>query len=384
MPVFHEERVRLLPFAALLAQGCVPPVVEQVDGTTTEGSSTTADPTTVGTVTTNTTTTTGVTTRADTTAADSSTTATSSTDVDPSATDSSSTGTTDASGTTGTETSDTEDVPLPACPGVGLGSVAVGDACTANADCVSALCTIYTDAPLNLDAVCDVPPLDCSLRITGTSLDMVTRQPLAGYELRLASALQAATNPVGAMAFVEATSGADGRIDAVTAGPPMTPIGLVALLEGPGFHLTATPVVAAFEGTADYGVATEVHDLWLVPDDAVAAWSAELALDPAIAPEDLPLGASGGVVGLVRDAAGVPLAGATVGSLAAGSVAIVRYLNDDGTFGTAATGSQGLFVILDPSLAEQFGAELAGVPVGGPVTVISANDAIFTATFIAP
>ena len=43
------------------------------------------------------------------------------------------------------------------CPGAGMGAGAAGDACTANADCESGICTLFTDAPVNEDAACGEP-----------------------------------------------------------------------------------------------------------------------------------------------------------------------------------------------------------------------------------
>lgn len=280
--------------------------------------------------------------------------------------------------------SETGEVPLPDCPGVNIGAAAVGEACAANLECTSGLCTIFTDAPLNADAVCDVPAADCSMRITGTSLDIVTGQPLAGAELRVVTAVSAAADPVGAMAIVAGVSDGAGRLDVLTPGEVNDSFGLVALLEAPGYRLTGQPIVEPLEGgSSDYGVGNDTHDLWLVTDVALAAWSNMLSLDPAIPPTELPLGVAGGVVGRVRDAAGLPVSGATVASTNAASSALVRYLNDDGTFGTTATGSLGLFVVIDPNLAESFEAELDGASLGTAPTT-SSPGAVFTLVFTAP
>jgi hypothetical protein len=66
-----------------------------------------------------------------------------------------------------------------------------------------------------------------------------------------------------------------------------------------------------------------------------------------------------------------------VASTDGGSGAFVRYLQDDGTFSIDRTSELGIFVILDPSLAEQFEVTLDGAVVGGG-TAGSANGAIFT------
>jgi len=279
-------------------------------------------------------------------------------------------------GTDTTET-DTATTDLPECPGVGEGPLGIGDPCVTNSECSSALCTLNSDAPLNPDAVCDVPPVDCSMRITGTVWDIVTQQPVADADMIVVGALQAATNPTGAMALASDVSAGDGRVDTETAGPPIAPIGLVALSERSGFWLTATGLASPGDDGTSYGVGHDVHDLWVVSENAATAWSNMLALDPAVDPTSLPLGDEGGVVGLVRDSSGTPVAGAAVTSTSGGSGAIVRFLNLDGTFNASATTDLGLFVILEPALAEEFEVTVAGMVVGGG-TAGSANGAIFS------
>jgi hypothetical protein len=280
-------------------------------------------------------------------------------------------------------TVDGTDTDTPFCEGVSVGDTAVGEACSANDECSSGVCTIYTDAPLDPEATCDDAPENCSMRVTATAVDIVTRQTPPGIEVVITSALQAATNPTGADALASATTGRDGRIDVVLPEPPVEPIGLVALLSGPTYELTATGLAAPLDGGSSYGVANDAHDLWLVSTNAVMAWSNMLSLDPSIPPDVLPLVVAGGVVGLVRGADGLPLAGATVSSTNAGSDALIRYLAGDGTFNTTGTGDFGLFVILDPALAERFEAELDGMSLG-EATAGSAIGAVFTVVFTAP
>jgi hypothetical protein len=106
-------------------------------------------------------------------------------------------------------------------------------------------------------------------------------------------------------------------------------------------------------------------------------WTDELSIDAEIPVENLPLGDAGGVVGFVRDADGLPIPGAVVSSTEGGSGAFIRDLQDDGTFTTGQTSELGIFVILDPSLTEEFEATVDGAVVGGG-TASSANGAIFT------
>lgn len=279
--------------------------------------------------------------------------------------------------TAGTATGESTGEPPAECLGTNVGAGVDGDACTANADCASGVCTLYTDVPVNDDAACAVSAADCSTRVTGTVFDFSTGETLAGANVIVAAALQAATNPAGAMALLEGTSDADGRIDAVSAGPIMAPIGIVALSSSDGYFLTATGVAAPADGASLYNVGNSIHDLWAVPTSDLQNWSDELSMDAEIPAENLPLGENGGVVGFVRDAAGLPIAGAEVASTDDGSGAFIRYLNDDGTFSIDRTSDLGVFVIIEPALAEEFEVSVDGAVVGGG-TAGSANGAIFT------
>ncbi len=271
---------------------------------------------------------------------------------------------------------DTTGGPAGECYGVG-GPNADGAACTANSDCASGVCTIFTDVPLNADAVCDPTPsmtdAGCNTRITGTVFDFSTLAPTEGATMKVAAALNAITNPAGADALAEATSGADGRLDVTTEVPISAAIAIIALVEAPGAYLTATGLASPAEGSA-YGVANGIHDLWLVPTASLDAWSTALGTDVDVPAELLPLGDAGGIVGLVRDAAGMPIAGAVV-EAAPGSAAVIRYVAADNTIVADATTDTGIFVILGgmllvahalPALRCAFGKYLSGVGVDVP------------------
>ncbi|MEX1367809.1 MAG: hypothetical protein AB1Z98_32070, partial [Nannocystaceae bacterium] len=187
----------------------------------------------------------------------------------------------------------------------------------------------------------------------------------------------AATNPTGAMALIETESGADGRIDATSDATIMAPLGIVSLASAPSYFLTSTGIAAPGPDMQTYAVGTATHDIWVVPEADIGNWSDALGDDPQIDAADLPLGTAGGVVGLVRDAAGLPIAGATIASVSDSSEAVIRYLNDDGSFGEAETSDTGIFVILNPSVPESFEASVGGMVVGGGQAG-SANGVLFT------
>lgn len=275
---------------------------------------------------------------------------------------------------------DTTAGPEGMCYGVG-GPGAEGDPCGGNDECASGVCTIYTDVPLNDDAVCAAMPsmtdMGCNTRVTGTIFDFSTLAPVEGGTLKVAAALNAITNPAGADAIASATSDAMGRVDVTTEVPISAAIAIIALVEGPGGYLTATGLASPAEGSS-YAVGTGIHDLWIVPTASLDAWSAALAPDVDVAPELLPLGEAGGIVGLVRDSAGLPIAGATVEPADAGSGVVIRYIAADNTIVDDATTETGIFVVLGAAqTGEDFNAVIDG-NVAASGTAGTANGAVFT------
>ncbi|MBX7083762.1 MAG: hypothetical protein K1X88_31420 [Nannocystaceae bacterium] len=266
------------------------------------------------------------------------------------------------------------------CPGAG-GAAADGDACTANSDCASGVCTIFTDVPLNDDAVCGPTPSmteqGCNTRVTGTVFDFSTRMPVEGATVKVAGALNAITNPSGATALASATSGADGRIDVTTEMPINQAIAIIALVEGADGYLTATGLASPVMSSI-YAVGTGIHDLWLVPAGKLTAWSTALGADPEIDGTALPLGDAGGVIGLVRDATGAPIAGATVVPADAGSAAVVRYVAADDTISADATTDTGIFVVIGAAQTGEDFQAMMGDTVLADGTAGSANGAAFT------
>jgi hypothetical protein len=282
----------------------------------------------------------------------------------------------DTGDTTDAQTEETGDEPME-CLGIG-GDAAVGEACTSNSQCESGVCTIYTDSPINDDAVCVETPADCSMRVTGTVWDFSTLQPVSGETVRVVAALDAITNPSGATPIVEGTTDGSGRIDLTTDGPPSAAIAILAIAGGGDTFLTATGLASPVEGN-NYAVATGNHDMWIVPNDVLAAWSDVLAEDAGVPADRLPLGENGGIVGLVRSGAtGDPISGAVVAPTSDTSAAVVRYLDDAGGFGDEATGDSGIFVIFGaPTTGETFAAIVDGEQIAS-TQAGSADNVIFS------
>ncbi len=287
------------------------------------------------------------------------------------------TATTEVEATTAEPTAGSTGQPPGTCLGEGEGEAAEGDACAANDDCASGVCVLFTDAPIDDDAVCGPVPANCGMRVTGTIFDFSTGEPVSGATLVVAATSEVASNATGAMPIIEATSDANGRVDETSIMAISGPEGLVGLASAAGYSPTTTSLASPGPDMQTYPVGTGNHDIWLVPEAVLTNWSDQLALDPTIDVADLPLGDAGGVVGFVRDATGAPVAGAAVASASDVSSAVIRYLNDDGTFNDAMTTELGVFVILDPAVPEDFEAAVGGVPIGRG-TAEPANGVVFT------
>jgi hypothetical protein len=288
---------------------------------------------------------------------------------------------TETDGMTSADTTGGDPVDPAMCPGAG-GDAAAGDPCTSNGDCESGVCTIFTDVPINDDAVCGefvtTTALGCNTRITGTVFDFATGMPVADATVKVAGAVSAVGNPTGAMALAEATSGADGRIDVTTEMPVKQAIAIIALVESASGFLTATGLSAPIDDAMNYPVGNGIHDLWVVPTGPLGEWTTALEMDMDVPPDQLPLGEQGGVVGLVRDATGAPVAGAVVAPTDAESTALVRYVNADNTVSADMTTETGIFIVIG---ANQFGEDFEATMDGASLatgTAGATDNAVFT------
>jgi hypothetical protein len=233
-------------------------------------------------------------------------------------------------------------------------TAANGEACAANGDCMSIACEKFRDLE---DGVCVEGPGGGNTRVVGTLVDFISLEPIASTELRALEALTALMNPTEGAAILTAMSDADGKVDATSMMPWKAAFGVVGIVQGGDYYPTATGLAAPLMGQV-YGPMNGNHDIWAVPSAKLNEWSTMLTADAALA-EFLPLGEKGGVVGFVRDrTTGMGYEGAVVAGLEAPTGAQIRYLSEDGTnFDGAATSSSGLFVLMDPGLAEQFTVE---------------------------
>lgn len=284
------------------------------------------------------------------------------------------TGTTEAP-TTGSVCPD----PMVTEPGAG----ADGSACTANGDCMSESCIKFTDN--QTDATCG-PRAECSnTRFIGTLVDFDTKAPIAGGELMVVGALAALGGLENATPLLEVTADASGQIDVTSETPVTEGIGVIGVVGGGAYYVTATGLAQPYSGTSTYPPLNGIHDIWGVPAAKLTEWSGYLMTDPdPMVASAVPLGDNGGVIGLVRKGeAGV--ADAVVVSEKDGSTAVIRYLNEDGMgFNPDATSSNGVFVLLNPGLAEKFTVEVGGAPTMLSGTAGSAKGAAFVLIFNVP
>lgn len=282
-------------------------------------------------------------------------------------------GTTTGPATTGVDGS-SDDGPSGPEPG----PLADGEACPDNLECMSLLCELYTDVLDDKMGMCAPAPPGGNTRMTATVWDFETRMPVPGAEVIVASAVPASADPTTVMAIMSGTADDQGRVDATSEIPILAQIGILALVSAPGAYLTGTGLSAP-DDDGRYLPGVDIHDIWSVQESRLLDWTMALEGDPEIAAGLLPLGQAGGVIGLVRDeATGEPVAGVTIVSESGGSNAIVRYLMEDDTFGTQMTSPTGIYVILEPELAEEFTPMIDGVEVGFSGTAGSAGGAAFT------
>ncbi len=231
--------------------------------------------------------------------------------------------------------------------------------CYNNMGCGTCNCRTFRDNPPSTESVCADDPMDGQLTVTATLLEFPGNTPIPSQEVTIFNALEIGLmGPDNATPIGMVTADGDGRIE--TQVTPEDQIGIVATVRADGFVDTATGLAKP-----PYEPSNAIHDLFAVPQSDIDAWNAELAGDAALA-DFLPLGENGGVVGVARNRyTGDPEAGIQIVSLENGDAtgAILRYLNEDGSFNPDATTSTGVYVLLNPQLAEEFEAAKDGTVV---------------------
>ncbi|HWB76267.1 MAG TPA: hypothetical protein VG755_14955 [Nannocystaceae bacterium] len=258
--------------------------------------------------------------------------------------------------------------------------------CYNNQGCGTCNCLTFRDNPPDAMATCAAPGAAGSMRVTATLFEFPSTTPIANQAVTIHNAFQVGTLGImGAPVVAMATSDAMGRFD--TTIMPDDMIGMVAIVQADGFRATATGLAKPGPG-GDYEPSNAIHDIFVVRESDLVAWSDALAGDAAVA-DHLPLGEAGGVVGVARNRyTGEPVAGLEIVSKTNGdaTMAVIRYLQDDGTFTSDVTGAPGVYVLVNPALAEEFEAEQGGTIVStrankagsGPPGVFTMNLTIDT------
>lgn len=228
--------------------------------------------------------------------------------------------------------------------------------CYNNMGCGTCNCRTFRDNPPSMEASCADDPGDDTMLITATLLEFPGDTTIPTTDVSIYNAFEVGTvGPDNATAIGMVSSDGDGRIE--TSVVPMDQIGIVATVRADGFVDTATGLAKP-----PWEPSNAIHDVFAVRQADADAWSAQLAMEAELA-DALPLGENGGVVGVARNRyTGTPVAGVRIVSLTNGAdtPAVLRYLNEDGTFNADATTATGVYVLLNPQLAEEFEAEMDG------------------------
>ena len=186
-----------------------------------------------------------------------------------------------------------------------------GETCTEDEDCTSNFCLSFADAPVDAAAVCAPVDFGCSTRAAGTVRDFVTRMPIEGLSIKVSGAIAASVNPNNAPVLAEDTTNAMGQFDMTSDERIEQPLGIVGIVSGDGFHLSATGLQSPSDANF-FPPGTGIHDVWTLSLTTLGEWNTALESDTDLA-DFLPLGDKGGVVGMVRDGTtGEPAPGHTV------------------------------------------------------------------------
>ncbi len=232
-------------------------------------------------------------------------------------------------------------------------SVENDDYCYNNINCKSGLCVSYMQTSPDPDGHCEAVTSPGKILAIGTTLDFETREVIPDATVKTFDATQMSLLGCNAQATATITSDADGRFKQSVNKPGITEqIGMIArATKGDDYALSAS-------GVADtpWPAGFIRHDILMVKKATLAAWSEMLSEDTAMAPY-MNLSAKGGAIGAILDVdCGKPIIGAEVRKAGGGNTnAKIRYLNADGTgFVTDGITESGIFVLVNPALAEKF------------------------------
>lgn len=238
------------------------------------------------------------------------------------------------------------------------GSQETGEYCYKNVQCASKLCMSYRQVTPDPDGHCDESSAPSQIIAIGTTIDFETRKPVFEANLKFLGATNFTLLRCNATASDTLVTGAGGRFNKAVDQPAAEPVGFIALAsDGKDYAPSAS-------GIADppWPKGSIRHDILMVKNSALAKWSQLLSADSEMKPY-MNLSANGGAIGAVLDVdTGKPIIGATLGPAGGGKTsAKIRYLSANGTgFVKDGITQSGIFVLVNPALAEKFDVFLDG------------------------
>lgn len=239
------------------------------------------------------------------------------------------------------------------------GTAINGASCMQLEDCVSGFCAVYSHTPTDANGTCQPAPPPGDIHVLGNVRDFMTDELMPNVTIKLGGAIDISQNPTGYPVAETLTSDANGLVDAVLTGDATHLIlGIIAVIEADGYYPTSTGLAKPSAGCGMYEAGIRNPDLKMMKiTDMNRLSDLLLAGYPALA-DSLPLGEKGGVVGLIRDVnSGEAVSGVEIRSANSASVAQIYYLNGSRDAFTAdLSSSSGVFVILNPGMAEEFSA----------------------------
>jgi hypothetical protein len=237
-------------------------------------------------------------------------------------------------------------------------SQGIGEYCFSNVQCASKLCLSYRQVTPDPDGHCEESSTPSKIVAIGTTIDFETRKPVSEANIKFLGATNLTLLRCNATASDTLVTGADGRFKKAVDKPAAEPVGFIALAsQGKDYAPSAS-------GIADppWPKGTIRHDILMVKNSALTKWSQLLSADSEMKPY-MNLSANGGAIGAILDVdTGKPIIGATLGPASGGTTsAKIRYLNAGGTgFVKDGITQSGIFVLVNPALAEKFDVFLDG------------------------
>lgn len=245
------------------------------------------------------------------------------------------------------------------------GDGATGDPCMIIEDCQSGFCSSFAHVPQDTDATCQASPEIGHMQIQANVADFVTNEAIPNQLVEFTGALDVVQTPVNFPVLDSATTDDEGHIDILLSGDATdVGVGVVTVTGADGYYPTTTGMAEPELGCGIYPPGTRNHDIKMIKTEDIDNFSDMLAADfPDLVEEGkLPLGEEGGVLGsILHVLSGDGVAGATLASQKDNSAARVFYLNETmDHFTEDAASSNGIFVVLNPGLAEKFDGVVNG------------------------